>query len=46
MPKKYVLSTLKNGIKTLIVPVNNKKVISVEDTTPVDQTAVAAAGGY
>ena len=25
---------------------NNKKVISVEDTTPVDQTAVAAAGGY
>ena len=29
MPKKYVLSTLKNGIKTLIVPVNNKKVISI-----------------
>ena len=25
---------------------NSKKVISVEDTTPVDQTAVAAAGGY
>jgi len=29
MIKKYALSTLKNGIKTLIVPVNNKKVVSI-----------------
>jgi hypothetical protein len=25
---------------------NSKKVISVADTSPVDQTAIAAAGGF
>jgi hypothetical protein len=33
-----------NNVTTVVN--NNKSVISVADTSPIDQTAVAAAGGY